>query len=84
MAAAANGGFSEWKKAVGDWVTELAFGKMSREEVVALEQVLGVLLEMEPGLWQACGRAVAAVGAVARSLPDEAGDARQSGKVARG
>ena len=84
MAAAANGGFSEWKRAVGDWVTELAFGEMSREEAIGLEQFLAVLLEMEPGLWEACGRAVAAVGAVVRSLPEEAGDAGHGGEVARG
>ena len=84
IAAAANKGLSEWKEAVGDWVAELAFAEMSREEAIALEQVLGVLLEMEPRLWQACGRAVAAVGAIVRSLPDEAGDARHSGGVAPG
>ncbi len=74
IAAAANEGFSGWKEAVGDWVTELAFAQMSREEAVALQQVLGVLLEIEPRLWPACGRAVAALQAVVRSLPDETGE----------
>ena len=73
IAAAANEGFSGWREAVGDWVTELAFAEMSREEAVALQQVLGVLLEIEPRLWSACGRAVAALQAVVRSLPDETG-----------
>ena len=78
IAAAANEGFSGWREAVGDWVTELAFAEMSREEAVALQQVLGVLLEIEPRLWSACGRAVAAVQAVVRSLPDETGETQHT------
>ena len=74
IAAAASEGFSGWKEAVGDWVTELAFAEMSREEAVALQQVLGVLLELEPRLWPACSRAVAALQGVVRSLPDETGE----------
>ena len=80
MAAAANEGFSAWKEAVGDWVTELAFAQMSREEAIVLQQVLGVLLEIEPRLWPECGRAVAALQAVVRSLPDETGDTQHTGE----
>ena len=80
IAAAANEGLSGWKEAVGDWVTELAFAEMSREEAVALQQVLGVLLEIEPRLWSACGRAVAALQAVVRSLPDETGEIQRTGE----
>ena len=40
IAAAANEGFSGWKEAVGDWVTELAFAEMSSEEAAPCSRFL--------------------------------------------
>ena len=42
---------------IGDWLTELAFVDMSREEAHALQAEIYRLLHLEPTLWETCGRA---------------------------
>lgn len=71
VAAAANGEFAAWSSFVGDWLAELAFVDMSREQASALQADIHTLLHIEPLLWETCGRAEAALSAFLESFPEE-------------
>ena len=76
MAAAANNSLSAWSNVVGDWLAELAFADMTREDAIVLQGELEALLHIEPILWETCGRAGAALSAFLRSFPDDAEEKR--------
>jgi hypothetical protein len=67
IAAAAHSDNSKWCKFVGDWLTELAFEDMTREKAIILMQHIRLLCQLEPHLWETCGRAEAASRAFAES-----------------
>jgi hypothetical protein len=69
VSAAANNDPAEWGHFVGEWLTELAFSDMTREEALALQGDLHRLLHIEPSLWETCGRAEAALAAFLGSFP---------------
>jgi hypothetical protein len=54
---------SPWCKFVGDWLTEISFEEMSREEAVNLHEHIQLLCKLEPDLWDTCGRAKASLSA---------------------
>jgi hypothetical protein len=68
VTAAAYSDSDLWCKSVGEWLTELAFEDMSRESAFALAQHLQTLCQIEPKLWETCGRAVTACIAFATSV----------------
>jgi hypothetical protein len=72
VAAAANSDLAAWGNFLGDWLTELAFADMTREQGIALQGDLYRLLHAEPVLWETCGRAEAALSAFVESFPDDA------------
>lgn len=53
--------FMEWRKFVGDWLTELAFGELEGNEGWILHSRLSALLHSVPELWVSCARAEAAL-----------------------
>ncbi|WP_111432024.1 hypothetical protein [Rhodobacteraceae bacterium DSL-40] len=61
IAAAAFEELNAWSTFVGEWVTELAFDDITPGDAETLAFHLGVLLDIEPHLWQTCGRAQAAL-----------------------
>ena len=63
-----------WSGAVGDWLTEIAFIDMSREEALAFQDDLRTILSVAPILWDTCGRAEAAIASFVASFPNAAGD----------
>ena len=71
VAAAASDELSAWSDVVGDWLTELGFADMTREEAVALQGELYTLLHVEPVLWETCGRAEAALSAFLKTCSDD-------------
>ncbi|WP_087004911.1 hypothetical protein [Rhizobium sullae] len=50
-----------WRDEVGNWVTELSFAEMTKDEARKLKSHLATLLRLEPSLWQSCSRAEAAL-----------------------
>ena len=60
-AAASRSGLTEWTGFVGEWLTELAFGDLKKEEAEMLRTFLDWLCQMAPELWVTCGRADAAL-----------------------
>ena len=80
VAAAASMDLDAWSEVVGDWVTELVFADMTREEAIALQGDLVALLHVEPILWETCGRAEAALSAFLKSLPDDAEEEHPTGE----
>lgn len=61
ITAAAFAELNDWSTFVGEWATELAFEDMAHDDAKTLASHLGVLLDLEPHLWQTCGRAQAAL-----------------------
>lgn len=51
----------EWRNFLGEWLTELTFDEMKKEEAFALNSRLGTLLNLVPELWYSCGRADSAL-----------------------
>lgn len=72
VTAAASEELSAWSDVVGDWLTELGFFDMTREEAIALQGELYALLQVEPLLWETCGRAEAALSAFLKTCSDHA------------
>lgn len=64
VASAARQDLMEWRKFVGEWLTELAFGELERSECKILHSHLSVLLHLVPELWVSCARADAALQAL--------------------
>lgn len=60
-AAASRSDLAEWSEFVGEWLTELAFGDLTKEEVEELLICLSRLYHSVPELWVTCGRADAAL-----------------------
>ena len=61
VAAASCADLNEWREFVGDWLTELAFGKLEKNEGPAFHWCLQYLCHAVPELWVSCGRADAAL-----------------------
>lgn len=57
VASAAFEDLIEWRNFLGEWLTELAFDEMKKEEAHVLNSRLGTLLNLVPELWYSCGRA---------------------------
>lgn len=64
VAAAATEDPHEWCRFVGDWITELAFEDMKREEAAELLEWIDALCRVDPQLWETCSRAEAALRAL--------------------
>jgi hypothetical protein len=77
IAAAANKDLRAWSDFVGEWLTELAFADMTREQAVELYEDIYILCHLERSLWETCGRAEAATAAFVESFPNS-GDATQN------
>ncbi|WP_180901453.1 hypothetical protein [Martelella soudanensis] len=61
IAANAFSDLNEWRKFVGDWVTELAFSDMGRPTASQLHGLVEVLCDLEPALWATLSKADAAL-----------------------
>ena len=61
VAAASRADLNDWREFVGDWLTELAFGKLENEEGPAFHWCLQYLCHAVPELWVSCGKAEAAL-----------------------
>ena len=60
-AAASRSDLTEWAGFAGEWLTELAFGDLKKEEGEELHSILNFLFHAVPELWVTCGRADAAL-----------------------
>ena len=61
IAAASRADLNDWREFAGDWLTELAFGKLEENEGTVLHWFLQHLCHTVPDLWVSCGRADAAL-----------------------
>ena len=61
LASASREDLDEWRKFVGDWLTELSFEELEKREGAALLSHLRCLCNSVPDLWVFCGRADAAL-----------------------
>lgn len=64
VASAARKELTEWREFAGEWLTELAFSEMDRNEAEVLYFHLTALLHSVPELWVSCARADAALKAL--------------------
>ena len=64
VAAASCADLNNWREFVGDWLTELAFGKLEKNEGTQFHWCLQYLCHAVPELWVSCGRADAALEAI--------------------
>ena len=67
VAAASCADLNDWREFVGDWLTELAFGKLAKNEGAVFHWCLQYLCHAVPELWVSCGRAEAALEAFCNS-----------------
>jgi len=63
IAAAAYSELKDWVKFLGEWVTELAFQPLQRNEMENLHSQITKLCHIVPELWCSCGKAEAALSA---------------------
>jgi hypothetical protein len=63
LAAGSHAELKNWTVYVGDWLTELAFGALKKNEGQVLHSHLKWLCHLVPELWVTCGRAEAALSA---------------------
>jgi hypothetical protein len=61
VTAACNEDLNNWREFVGDWVTEMAFGKLEANDGEIFLSHLHYLCHAVPELWVTCGRADAAL-----------------------
>ena len=61
VAAASCADLNDWREFVGDWLTELAFGELKKDEGAAFHWCLQYLCHAVPDLWVSCGKADAAL-----------------------
>lgn len=61
VAAASRKGVKEWRKIIGEWLTELAFGDLKGDDSEVLLSYLKCLCHAVPELLVSCGRAEAAL-----------------------
>ena len=64
IASSARADLIEWRDFVGEWLTELAFGKIEKDEGGVFHSRLLALLHSVPELWFSCSRAEAALKAL--------------------
>lgn len=69
VVAASQRELDDWRRFVGEWFTELAFGHLEDGEGEELLSSLRCLCHLAPGLWLTCGRADAALKAYIGDLP---------------
>jgi hypothetical protein len=68
IAAAAFKDSTNWSRFVGEWLTELAFEDMTLEKAETMLAHIHVFCQLEPLLWETCGRAEAALSAFGKSI----------------
>ena len=61
VAAASCLDLNDWREFVGDWLTELAFGELEKNEGTVFHWCLQYLCHAVPELWVSCGKADAAL-----------------------
>ena len=61
VSAASCADLNDWREFVGDWLTELAFGKLAKNEGAVFHWCLQYLCHAVPELWVSCGTADAAL-----------------------
>lgn len=61
VAAASYDDLNSWTDYVGEWLTEMAFGKLERDEGIRFLSHLQCLCQSVPELWVTCGKAEAAL-----------------------
>ncbi|XID90456.1 hypothetical protein ACF3MZ_18150 [Paenibacillaceae bacterium WGS1546] len=61
VAAASYDDLNNWTDYVGEWLTEMAFGKLERDEGIRFLSHLQCLCQSVPELWVTCGKAEAAL-----------------------
>lgn len=68
IAANAFADLNEWRKFVGDWVTELSFSDLDRATASQLHGLVEVLCDLEPALWATLSKADAALTSYIKSV----------------
>ncbi|HEY8948686.1 MAG TPA: hypothetical protein VIM56_07355 [Rhizomicrobium sp.] len=61
VASASHAEFKEWSKAVGFFVNDFAFGKLTKEETLSLHYTMKIACQLVPELWASCGQGIAAL-----------------------
>lgn len=61
IAAASQEKFPDWCNVVGDWITEIAFGDLTKDEAERLHSHVRCLCQIMPELWATLGSAEAAL-----------------------
>jgi hypothetical protein len=61
MACASRSALTDWCGCVGNFMTDLAFQKLTPDEAIRLHSHLLVLCHLVPELWAACGQAEASL-----------------------
>jgi hypothetical protein len=69
IAGAAFRDSANWSRFVGEWLTELAYEDMSRNRALTMQTQIQILCQLEPLLWETCGRAETALSAFIESIP---------------
>ncbi len=64
VASAAHQELIEWREFAGQWLTELAFSEMEKNDAEIFLSRLTALLHSTPELWVSCARAEAALKAI--------------------
>ena len=67
VSAASRSDITAWRDFVGEWLTELSFGELKKEEASVFQSCLKCLCHARPELWVSCGRAEAALKALNNS-----------------
>ena len=78
IAAAAHTDRRKWCDFVGDWIMELSFEEMTREECVQLLGEAQILCLLEPHLWPTVAKADAALSALLQSFAASGGSRNQT------
>jgi len=60
VGSAARRDVEEWRKFTGEWITDLAFGCLIDDEAKGLYAYISLLIDLDPGLWCYCSKAMAA------------------------
>ena len=67
VSAASRSDITAWRDFVGEWLTELSFSELKKEEATVFQSLLKSLCHARPELWVSCGRAAAALKALNNS-----------------
>jgi hypothetical protein len=65
IACASRADFGEWCRAIGAFINDFSFGRLSRNEAKELYPLVVGLCNIVPELWAACGEGLAAIESVA-------------------